>query len=1002
MPPTMEDSYMSSPDPLANSRGPAPLTEGIVRRKSARLAPAKTPLRPTARAASRVPSEASTAQTVQLQNFVFDTPQRHQSRSSSPTKSSMKTENHLSPWRIRVTVEAERDDKNGGGDIGNPTTEADPVWEENKDSGSPSRGRATRRTRTTTTMVPVKGLESSPPAPKRRGRPKKSETPAKPRSGTPVPKTRGRRKAAGDVSGGGDGKNPEVLTPKRPRARSKKGHIAAEDNPGTVPNIERNEGAYEDTAVVASPFPIKSKTPARKYRAKKSASPVKIAIDQSIPADVPETGPTMQTQISAGHADGILGDVLTDHASSALVDLSVNSLAMAETAQPGDSATISCAGVRGRLGVPTGKPSPTKKTLAKSKQPEYAMGVGTTPTRVSSPNHFADQQPFESPVVKLGEELLVADDPGYATASEPPPADGYDLDYSVLESEGFSMVSVSSIPSIAGYMSSPTPQESHNDIECGLVQSLTGMNLQSPPTRNKSPQQHRNLTQEDIWQLERNAISQQIEMTDPNQVITIDSDNEPFASDEDGEPIDEESFIDPGMEYQMCRGRFLQDQERLLQKDCQHRSSLELQQSTNLDNLFSNEDAKPRRGRIPSPWRAERQAVHSDEVESGDDSGLLPPLAQEKGETGEGVRGRKTVPKGIEGPANLSQLLGLKSSPARESNGSKQNVEKSLRQRLIEKFYWAKQPEPQDEKPLEAKPMEEASGRLILYPSLPDTPDPEENIAPKYDGPPITGLWGMDGPETQGDRQRRRRRFENRSAQTVQEINGGSTPVEDVNVGRMLGGMTHGVSPPDGFASRDESLGSSSPIEQRPLVFKLLSDRPADAPSPTTRGLEPTTSSSALFPTTNPNPEPTPNQPAPRKTWTKDHWTLLNTLWLASKKTLRLHHERYPANPPKKTYTTGNLSFDCPGRRSLMLDDNEMDVVREFGLVMRRRLGADVDADADTTGLFGEGGEFGEKKVAKRMYSMIISDEDRRRRGEVYDEWGKWVGYGNSRRERVA
>jgi hypothetical protein len=893
-----------------------------------------------------------------------------------------------------VTVEAERDDKNGDGDIGYPT-EADPEWKENKDSGSPIRGRATRRTRTTTTKVPLKGLESSPPAPKRRGRPKKSETPARPRNGTPVPKTRGRRKTAGDVPNEGDTEDPEALTPKRPRARSKKGHAVAEDNPGTVPDIERNDGAHEDTAVIASPFPVKSKTPTRKSRAKNLESPVKIAVDRGIPADMPKMDPAEQTRASVSRADKILGDVPADHAPSALTDLSVNSLAMAEIAQPGNPAPLSSGDVGEQMRVPRGKPSPTKRTLVKPKQPERAVSVDATPARFSSISHLADQQPFESSVIKLGEELPVADDPGYATASEPPPVDGYDLDYSVLESEGFSMVSISSIPSMGGYMCSPTPQESHHDgTERDLVQSLTEMNLQSLPTHGKSQQWHRNVTPEEIWQLERNAVSRQIEMTDPDQVITIDSDNEHSATDEDRGRIDEESFVDPGVEYQMCRGRFLQDQERLLQEDCQHSSNLEIQGSTNLDDLFSNEDAKPRRGKIPSPWRTERQVAHSDGVDSGDDSGLLPPLLQEE-EAEEEVQRRETTPKGIESPADLSQLLGLKSSPVRDSNGNKPNVEKSLRQRLIEKFYWAKQSEPQIEEPSETKPME-ASGRLILYPSLPDISNPEEDIVPKYDGLPVTGLWGVDSLETQVDRQRRRRRCEKRATQKTQEVSGGSTPVEDVNVGKMLGARTYGISPPDGFPSEDKSLGNSSVMEQRPLVFKLLSDKPANASSASTNGLEPTTSSSALFSTTNPNPEPTQTSPIPQKTWTKDHWNLLNTLWLASKKSLRLHREKNPANPPpKKTYTTGNLSFHCPGRRSLVLDDDEMDVVREFGLVMRRRLGGHVDADA----LFGEDGEFGERKVAKRLYSMIVGEEERRRRGEVYDEWGRWVGYGDSKKK---
>ncbi|KAI9783973.1 MAG: hypothetical protein M1839_002918 [Geoglossum umbratile] len=962
----MEDFGFSSPDPLANSTRTAPPTEGITRRKSTRLIGAKTPLPAAVRAASRVPSEVSAAQTVQLQNIVFDTPQGHRSRSSSPTKSSIKTENHLSPWRIRVTVEAERDDESGGGDIGY-SMEADPGWKGYTDSGSPSKGRTARRTRTTTTKVPVKGLESSPPAPKRRGRPKKSETPVRPRNGTPAPKTLGKRKTTGDASNGEDAEDPKLLTPKPPRARSKKGLVAAEESVGTILDMERDDCLREDTVAIASPPPVKTKTPARKTRAKKSKSPIKIAIDPDVPADVPETDSTELTGADAGHAGKVLGGASVSHVSSALVDLSVNTSATTQIAQSGNLPPTTGADFGEQLDAPTEKFSPAKKTPVKLKQSQDTVSVGAASVP-SSINHPADQLPSEPPAVVSGEELPWTDDLGHATMSEPPPDNIDDLDYSVLESEGFSMVSISSIPSAGGYMTSPTPQKSrHDSIDRDLVQSLAGMDILSPSTHGKSTQLHEGPTQEEMWQLERNAVSRQIETTDPNHVITIDSDNEPPTFDEDREFSEEESFMDPGDEYQLCRGRFLQEQERLLQEDCLHSSNLELEKSTNLDDLFSTEDAKPRRGKIPSPWRAGRQVAYNNDVESNDDSGFLPPLPQEMEEVEESDAG----PEGIESPVDLSVLLGLRSSPGRDPNRSGPSAGKSLRQRLIEKFYGAEQPESQAEEPLETKRME-VSGGLVLYPSLPNNASgPEDDNASKSGGLPVTGLWAVDSLEMQVGRQRARR-CEKRTIQPASKVSGGggSTPAEDVHVGRMLGVRTYGLSPPDGPAYRDESSAGFSP-EQKPLVLKLLSARPGESGAATKDSI------------TEPAPPNHPAQPLPPpKTWTSHHWTLLNTLWLASKTTLRLQRDRNPNN--QKTYTAGNLSFECPGRRPLTLDDAEMDVVREFRLVLGKNR-------------VGWGGEFGERKVAKRLYALIVGEEERRARGEVYDDQGRWVGYGPGR-----
>ncbi|KAH0555744.1 hypothetical protein GP486_006312, partial [Trichoglossum hirsutum] len=726
---TMVDSNFSSPDPLANSTRTAPSTDILARRKSARLASVKSPLPSASRTPSRAASESKGAQSVQLQNFAFDTPQDQRPFGSSPTRSSIKTENHLSPWRIRVTVEAERDEEEGGGagvGGGYLTGAADPEW---KDKPSDSQGRGTvRRVRTKTTKVPLKGLESSPSPPRRRGRPKKSETPTRPRNGTPAPKTRGRRKTAEGVPKGEDNsEDPGYLTPKRLAGRPKKTPGTTKGDMGTLSSMERNgdDGALEDVDILVSPHPAKVKTTAKKPREKKKAkSPVRIAVDPDVQGDdEPERNSPEQTWgtvVCAGEEEAT-GDPNVNQAPPALASLSVNSVDMIGAGRLGDLALVGDEDFGEELDGPAGKFSPAKRTPAKLKRPRNSVTVNTGSASSNSVEHPADPVPLESPpAIRLSEEPQIADGSGLAIENGPRVGDLSKLDDSILESEGFSMVSISSIATAGGYAGSPIPQESHlNNVECDLVQSLSDMSLQSPSGYGNPAQRHGregSPQPEEKWQ---------IEMADPGQqLIAIDSDKEPTFSDyEDGDCFDGEPLVDPDMEYEEYRSRVLQDQERQLQEDCQRISILDEGGPKDLDDLFSNEDIRPRRGKIPSPWRPRRQVIYSDEVRPDDnDSGLLlqsprheeqqqQQQQQDRGEDGKAVG---DVDDDDEDPADLSALLGLKPSPSNHPSRNRQGAGKSLRERLIDKFCWAESGvsrEVAEPKRLEVK------GRLILRPS---------------------------------------------------------------------------------------------------------------------------------------------------------------------------------------------------------------------------------------------------------------------------------------------
>lgn len=121
---------------------------------------------------------ANTSSNVGLQDFYLTTPPSQRAGVASPFKLVAEAENPASPWRIRVTVEAEQDNTQHS-EASHNTTPAKRLAE-----------------RTTTTMVPLKDVdEQSPAVSKRgRGRPKKSiDSPGK-KAGTPKQKSSGSRK----------------------------------------------------------------------------------------------------------------------------------------------------------------------------------------------------------------------------------------------------------------------------------------------------------------------------------------------------------------------------------------------------------------------------------------------------------------------------------------------------------------------------------------------------------------------------------------------------------------------------------------------------------------------------------------------------------------------------------------------------------------------------------------------------------------------------------------
>ncbi|KAJ5760487.1 hypothetical protein N7520_007643 [Penicillium odoratum] len=320
-------------------------------------------------------------------------------RSLSPEK--IQQDGNVSPWRIRVTLEATQD-------------------EENQVEASPSRKR--RRPSTVTTMVPLKD-ERSPlmertPA-RKRGRPRKSD--ALPQNGSPWPGSPGHTPGPNEVS-----------TEKRKRGRPRKG----------TPKPARVETHIADDAPISEPLG--------------HVSPMDMTAEVADPADAGR----QWSPINLGGEEGFDSDSLGAD------DLPVANLRAPTPARPEtwnndtgreygrttyDTPIIADTEQqfedddRNIHSTPSKMPSPTRERLGSSRSSRR----GTT----SSPHTYPSPSPTSSPGEeenrarenRLHEIETIHQQPT-SDAMEDPTDDHEEFD-SIMESEGFTMVSLDTLPS---------------------------------------------------------------------------------------------------------------------------------------------------------------------------------------------------------------------------------------------------------------------------------------------------------------------------------------------------------------------------------------------------------------------------------------------------------------------------------------------------------------------------------------------------------------------------
>ena len=248
-----KDVLLSSPDPLGMSNGSIPSHPPT--KEGHRL--------------SFTPRKALTEASgnTQVQEFYINTPP-HPRRSASPIKSPRQTTQSTSPWRIRLTVQAEQVD-------------------ETQKSSYITGKRLTEQT--TTITVPLKGGDDTPPVlqKKGRGRPRKSlDSPVK-RAGTPKPKGGGRRKTMSESpkKRETDAHGQVATPPKKPRGRPRKSIEPKGVGPSPVPSQSNDPDVWLGSSLVGGEEMTGMKPKIARTRSRgrrQEITPMKIAADSDI------------------------------------------------------------------------------------------------------------------------------------------------------------------------------------------------------------------------------------------------------------------------------------------------------------------------------------------------------------------------------------------------------------------------------------------------------------------------------------------------------------------------------------------------------------------------------------------------------------------------------------------------------------------------------------------------------------------------------------------------
>ncbi|KAK4115697.1 hypothetical protein N656DRAFT_834835 [Canariomyces notabilis] len=318
---------------------------------------------------------------------------------SSPRKQTFELDvgNEMSPQRLLVTVEADEPNRNTNRRL--------------FQSPTPKRGKTPQRVKTVTTSVPVRGLtDDESTTPKRRGRPRKS-------GGTPIPS---RRKRPG--------------TP----AKAPRGGADRLNSP--------QKGVLTSDIEDMQPTPRPTTQPKRVAK-RKSTSPTK---EDSAPGtQAKKRGRPRKRQITSDDLATHLGQEQTDNAAS--VPTPVHTRGAAAENQGRDDMDDDI-----WLATLSDQPTPAGQTRQKDHGPAFTSDASDIP-QSELQRHEPEQQPqYEWP--ELGGGM---DSYSEAESQASEDRDGQDRQDTVMPDEEFTMISLSTLPSMQPNSSvmAPEPEE---------------------------------------------------------------------------------------------------------------------------------------------------------------------------------------------------------------------------------------------------------------------------------------------------------------------------------------------------------------------------------------------------------------------------------------------------------------------------------------------------------------------------------------------------------------
>jgi hypothetical protein len=364
-----------------------------------------------------------------------------------------------SPWRIKVTVQAEP-----GSD------------EENAQSPS-----VERITRTQTTTIPLKDADAPSPVKRGRGRPRKSDigaTPKLKRAGTPV--KRAARSRSRDTSvGAADASTADVDTdapPKRKRGRPKKSMQPPPEDEDML-QIDALQSNVVPSLEV-TPVPASKSRPSTSQKSTRFATPLAPVPDIQTTDATPQPPPSILPQDKTQDGAQLMLPV-DRRRRKAMAEYELPIVDTPPQTELGDR-------LRARKGTPHSK-KVVSVTISSDEESDLDSDV-LTPTsgdedsepKQTIPDRFTSRVPFERMQGSSHPQLDVRAPGGSPDLhpSQPFEDDDEELqdvtnfafdegttrmpdDTTVIDSENFSMISVDSLPSSGGLTSPPRPEESN-------------------------------------------------------------------------------------------------------------------------------------------------------------------------------------------------------------------------------------------------------------------------------------------------------------------------------------------------------------------------------------------------------------------------------------------------------------------------------------------------------------------------------------------------------------